>query len=128
MAARITRRAILAAVCFFVKGRPVTNCCGWVCLVLLLGVMASSGCASHTNPVHQPARGDAAAPAQSKPAPAAALLNDLCPITTDAVDPTKVATWRGVTIGFCCDSCLREFREVDDKGKDEILAKVRSGK
>lgn len=55
-------------------------------------------------------------------------INDSCPITTDSVDPAKNASWRGVTIGFCCNSCVREFRESDEKGKDEILAKARSRK
>lgn len=51
-------------------------------------------------------------------------LNDVCPITGDVIEPKLVATHRGSKIAFCCEHCLREFREMDDAGKDAILAKT----
>lgn len=65
-----------------------------------------------------------AAPAKAS-APATASINDLCPITGDTSDPRFSAAYKGRTIAFCCENCLREFRETDEAGRAAIAAKVR---
>lgn len=67
------------------------------------------------------------APPAAKPAArgaAPAVLNDLCPITGDAVDPKFTVAYQGRKIAFCCEHCFREFRESDDAGKAAIAAKL----
>ena len=46
-------------------------------------------------------------PAADKNAPA----NKLCPVEPEhAVDPTvATATYKGKTVGFCCDDCVKKF-------------------
>jgi YHS domain-containing protein len=52
-------------------------------------------------------------------------MNDICPVTGDTADPKFTAAYQGRTIAFCCEHCLREFRDADEKGKAEIAAKVK---
>ena len=96
-----------------------------VCTLCVVLAAAGGGCAS-TPASAPPIAGSR--PSDEARAAAAGAINDSCPITTDSIDPAKTASWRGVTIGFCCDSCVREFREADEKTRDEILAKARAGK
>jgi YHS domain-containing protein len=41
------------------------------------------------------------------------------------VDPKFTATYQGRTIAFCCEHCLREFKDADENGKAEIAAKAK---
>jgi YHS domain-containing protein len=45
-----------------------------------------------------------------------AAVNKFCPVTKEAVDP-KVPTveYKGMTIGFCCEDCVKEFKADPDK-------------
>jgi uncharacterized membrane protein/YHS domain-containing protein len=42
--------------------------------------------------------------------------NTICPVMTDeAVDPAMSITFRGKTVGFCCDLCIEKFKANPDK-------------
>jgi YHS domain-containing protein len=50
-----------------------------------------------------------------------AASNKKCPISGDDVSPTaKTATYKGKTIGFCCDDCVALFNKNPDKYADKI--------
>lgn len=51
-------------------------------------------------------------------------INDVCPITGDTVQPQFVAAYKGRKVAFCCEHCLREFRDADGAGKDAIAGKA----
>ena len=52
-------------------------------------------------------------------APRSALaqdINKMCPVMTDEeVDPEMTITFRGKTVGFCCDICIEKFKANPDK-------------
>ena len=44
-------------------------------------------------------------------APPQAALNEWCPVMTDEkIDPAITVEYRGKTIAFCCDTCVKKFR------------------
>jgi YHS domain-containing protein len=45
-----------------------------------------------------------------------AAVNKFCPVTKEAVDP-KVPTvqYKGMTIGFCCEDCIKAFNADPEK-------------
>lgn len=43
-------------------------------------------------------------------------INKMCPVMTDEeVDPEMTITFRGKTVGFCCDICIEKFKANPDK-------------
>ena len=52
-------------------------------------------------------------------APRSALaqdINKMCPVMTDEeVDPEMTITFRGKTVGFCCDICIEKFKANPDR-------------
>lgn len=43
-------------------------------------------------------------------------INKMCPVMTDEeVDPEMTITFRGKTVGFCCDTCIERFQANPDK-------------
>ncbi len=43
-------------------------------------------------------------------------INTMCPVMTDEeVDPEKTITFRGKTVGFCCDICIEKFKGNPEK-------------
>jgi YHS domain-containing protein len=73
-----------------------------MCLILAVSVIADVHTAS-ADPTTQPT---------TKPM----ISNKLCPVTKEAVDP-KIQTveYKGMTIGFCCEDCIKEFKADPDK-------------
>ena len=43
----------------------------------------------------------------------------------EPVDPKFAVTYKGFKIGFCCEDCLPDWKEVTAKEKDEALAAMR---
>ena len=58
----------------------------------------------------------AAADPTTMPTTAPMVANKFCPVTREAVDP-KVPTveYNGMTIGFCCEDCVKEFKAHPEK-------------
>ncbi len=43
-------------------------------------------------------------------------VNKMCPVMTEEeVDPEMTITFRGKTIGFCCDTCIKKFKANPDR-------------
>ena len=64
------------------------------------------------------------AAATSQPT-ANATINRMCPIQDEAVDPeTGTVSYKGHTIGFCCDDCVPEWERLSAAEKDELLKKM----
>jgi YHS domain-containing protein len=64
-------------------------------------------------------KADSKAPATqatTKAASKPAIVNKKCPISGDDVDPKgKTVTYKGKTIGFCCDDCVEKFNKDPEK-------------
>jgi YHS domain-containing protein len=61
------------------------------------------------------AKADDKAPATA-PSTQAAIFNKTCPVGGDDVDPkVKTVTYKGKTIGFCCEECIADFKKDPDK-------------
>ena len=43
-------------------------------------------------------------------------INKICPVMTEEeVDPEMTITFRGKTVAFCCDTCIKKFRANPDR-------------
>ena len=51
---------------------------------------------------------DDAKKSDKKPKP----INTTCPLTDEKIDPTVTTQYKGKTIGFCCEDCIKKF-DVD---------------
>jgi YHS domain-containing protein len=58
----------------------------------------------------------ASAEPTTMPTTAPMVVNKLCPVTHEAVDP-KIPTvqYKGLTIGFCCEDCIKDFNANPEK-------------
>ena len=56
-----------------------------------------------------------------------AELNTKCPVTDDDADKTLTSEYKGRTIAFCCEDCVKDF-EKDPKKYIAKLDKEKSGK
>jgi YHS domain-containing protein len=80
------------------------------CLFLITGVIA------FTLAAEKPAASQPAGPATTQPAPNTTPVNKKCPISGDDVDPKgKTVTYKGKTVGFCCDDCIEKFNKDPEK-------------
>ena len=83
----------------------------FACLLLITGAIALNAAAE--KPAESAA---AAAPSTQAAATQPAPINKKCPISGDAVDPKgKTVTYKGKTVGFCCDDCIEKFNKDPDK-------------
>lgn len=56
-------------------------------------------------------------------------VNAMCPVGKEAIDPaTPTVTYKGKTIGFCCDGCSEKFLSWADADKDQFVALAMAGK
>ena len=58
-----------------------------------------------------------------------AVVNTICPIMGNKVDPAKVPVsltrqWKGQAVGFCCASCLDSWDNLSDTDKDKKLKEM----
>ena len=80
------------------------------CLFLITGAMALNAAAE------KPAAGAAAAPSTQPASTQPAPVNKKCPISGEDVDPKgKTVTYKGKTVGFCCDDCVEKFNKDPEK-------------
>jgi YHS domain-containing protein len=47
--------------------------------------------------------------------PAKQVVNKLCPVGKEDVDPKVTIDYKGKTIGFCCEDCIPKFKADPDK-------------
>ena len=60
-----------------------------------------------------------------EPDAAATPVNALCPIMGHEVNAEgKSTTWKGQTIGFCCDGCLPKWDALSDEDRAAKLAEA----
>ena len=66
----------------------------------------------------------------TKPAASAATINHMCPIQGDEFGsaPGDTRTWKGATVGFCCDHCAAKFDKMTDTEKDNVMNMAKSNK
>ncbi|HEX8525156.1 MAG TPA: YHS domain-containing protein [Tepidisphaeraceae bacterium] len=76
---------------------------------LVMGLMVMKVTAEDTK---ADAKAPATQPASTKPA----IVNKKCPIGGEDIDPKgKTVTYKGKTIGFCCDDCVKDFEKDPEK-------------
>lgn len=63
---------------------------------------------------------DLGTPLAAAETPAAKPINELCPVSDKAVDPTKTSVYEGKLVAFCCADCKAAF----DKDPKPFLAKL----
>jgi YHS domain-containing protein len=63
---------------------------------------------------------DLGTPLAAAEPPASKPINDKCPVSDKAVDPTKTSVYEGKLVGFCCADCKATF----DKDPKPYLAKL----
>ena len=63
---------------------------------------------------------DLGTPLAAAEPPASKPINDKCPVSDKAVDPTKTSMYEGKLVGFCCADCKATF----DKDPKPYLAKL----
>ncbi len=57
-----------------------------------------------------------ATPATTQAATKPAIANKKCPVGGEDVDPKgKTVTYKGKTVGFCCDDCVEKFQKDPEK-------------
>ena len=83
----------------------------WIKVIALTGFLACGSMTAHAE-VTKPT-----APPTTKPADAAApAVNKNCPMEPDkAVDKTVFIMYKGQKIGFCCEDCIKDFKEDPEK-------------
>lgn len=52
----------------------------------------------------------------------AITMDDLCPISGEAIDEGVTAEYQGKTIRFCCEDCLASWEGMTDEEKQAKLA------
>jgi hypothetical protein len=67
--------------------------------------------------------------ATSAPAVSDKIINKVCPMMGDPVDPDKVSdkltrTYKGYKIGFCCSACPPQWDKLTDEQKDKKLQQM----
>ena len=55
------------------------------------------------------------------------MMNDSCPMSGKKLgaDCPK-SSWKGENMGFCGNGCKAKFDGMDDQGKDDYVAQVKS--
>jgi YHS domain-containing protein len=92
----------------------VTAPLAFVCLILGLCVASA------------PAAAPAAADKSDKPAKKedakAKPINAKCPVEHEDIDPEITTTYKGKTVAFCCESCIKDFKKDPEKYMKQIAA------
>ncbi len=79
----------------------------WFSVTLTVSVVAEPSDQATPAPATQPA---------TQPTTQPQAINTKGPVSGDDVDPdTQTITYKGQTIGFCCDDCIKKFKKDPDK-------------
>ena len=49
-------------------------------------------------------------------------INAKCPLMDEAIDPKVTTAYKGKTVGFCCESCIDDFKKDPEKYMKQIAA------
>ncbi|MDX2131470.1 MAG: hypothetical protein SFY69_05420 [Planctomycetota bacterium] len=82
--------------------------------VLSLALLPLAGCAS------------TASKSGSQSRASAGMVNSKCPMVPDhPIKPGVTTTYKGNTVGFCCNGCIPEWNSLSDAQRDALLAKAK---
>jgi hypothetical protein len=60
--------------------------------------------------------------AATQPATAMGAINDTCPVSGKPIDGKTMATYHGVSVGFCCPNCKDPWMAKSTAEKNAYLA------
>ena len=60
-------------------------------------------------------------------AASAASVNSTCPISGHAVDGVTTVSYKGKTVGFCCQDCVGKWNSMADAQKQSKLTTATAG-
>lgn len=63
-------------------------------------------------------------PGDKKPKP----VNAVCPVTDDKADPAITTAYKGKTIAFCCEDCVKDFNKEPTKFIKKVEAEEAKNK
>ena len=89
-------------------------------LALALGALATVGCTSddHAATDHD----DTDTMAAGMESAQVTTINNVCPVGAEPLpDSPPTRTYKGHTIGFCCDACPETFMAWDESARDRWL-------
>ena len=94
-------------------------------LMLAFGfAIVSVGCDSGSK---KPAPADKAEAKPKDESTTSVASNTLCPIMGSEVDPeAEMVSFKGETIGFCCDGCDEKWAKLSDEEKEKKLAEAKT--
>lgn len=56
-------------------------------------------------------------------------VNSTCPVSGKAVDPSaQTVSYKGKSVGFCCDGCPSKWAKMTDAEKDAFMKKCMAAK
>lgn len=55
-------------------------------------------------------------------------VNAVCPVTDDKADPAITTTYKGKTIAFCCEDCVKDFNKAPTKFIKKVEAEEAKNK
>lgn len=50
------------------------------------------------------------------------MINSTCPISGHDVNPDSTVSYKGATVGLCCDDCLGAWNKKSNADKSEYIA------
>lgn len=84
-----------------------------VACALLVGLVAGRATAADDK---QPDQKRAKKDEKAKP------VNTTCPLTGEKIDPVVTTQYKGKTVAFCCEDCIKDFKKDPDKYMKKIEA------
>ena len=91
-------------------------------LALSVGVWTTVGCSSDD---HAAAQEDADTLAAGMETAHVETVNNVCPVDGAPLpENPPVRTYKGYTVGFCCDACPETFMAWDESARDRWLVAV----
>lgn len=55
-------------------------------------------------------------------------VNAVCPVTDEKADPANTTTYKGKTIAFCCEDCVKDFNKEPTKFIKKVEAEEAKNK
>jgi YHS domain-containing protein len=84
-----------------------------VCSLLAIGLNASAAA---------PEGGAKEAPAKKKEDAKNKPINAKCPVQGEDIDSAVTTAYKGKTVAFCCEDCVKEFKKDPEKYMKQIAA------
>ena len=87
----------------------------FACTVLMLSVVAATAAPTAAD---KSDKKDVAKKEDAKNKP----INAKCPVEHEDIDPAVTTTYKGKTVAFCCESCIKDFKKDPEKYMKQIAA------